>query len=191
DRDGHPLITADVTRETLARLHHQMLDILAEHVKRLEDRLTISRHYVQPPAYLMKRIQTCEKALGRRKSERSRQRELEPWRELASLIGERIRRSRNAETGRYTRRAEIAEDLSVLRRSLQEVGAERLADIDVFPVERLVRVFGLHLCALDVRQNSAFHDRALTQLLRVSGMEIDDFAGWAEDERLELLNHEL
>ena len=43
-------------------------------------------------------------------------------------------------------------------------GANRLATTHVDPLMRIVRTFGFHLAVIDVRQNSAFHDRALAQL---------------------------
>src|SRR5690606_29724373 len=86
---------------------------------------------------------------------------------------------------------ELASDLSLLRDWLFAVGAGRLAEADVMPVERALDVFGFHLAALDVRQNSAFHDRALEQLLDAAGVDGAGFPSWDEARRLVLLESEL
>jgi phosphoenolpyruvate carboxylase len=42
-----------------------------------------------------------------------------------------------------------------------------------------------------VRQNSAFHDRALVQLAAAGGLDIGGFEEWTEDERLAFVEREL
>lgn len=92
---------------------------------------------------------------------------------------------------RYQLAEELAADLRLLRDSLIEAGAKRLALADVVPVLRTVQVFGFHLASLDIRQNSAFHDLALEQLMAAAGMTESGFSGWGEERRLAFLNQEL
>jgi phosphoenolpyruvate carboxylase len=54
-----------------------------------------------------------------------------------------------------------------------------------------LEVFGFHLAQLDIRQNSVFHAKALTQLLGASGISADDWEDWSEAERLRFLEKEL
>jgi phosphoenolpyruvate carboxylase len=54
-----------------------------------------------------------------------------------------------------------------------------------------VQTFGFHLAALDIRQNSQFHEQAVAQLMSAAGMNGEDFLEWEESERLEFLNREL
>jgi len=92
----------------------------------------------------------------------------------------------------YRHPRELIADLERLRTALVEVGAGRLARHDVDPVIRAVATFGFHLAALDIRQNSAFHDRALAQLLERAGAdEAATFASWPEPDRRALLQREL
>ncbi|TVR08642.1 MAG: phosphoenolpyruvate carboxylase, partial [Planctomycetota bacterium] len=93
--------------------------------------------------------------------------------------------------GRYRHPRELADDLATLVGSLRAVGADRLVTVEVLPVQRLVASFGFHLAALDVRQNSSFHDQAMAQLLTAAGIDGADFADWEEDRRLALLTSEL
>lgn len=68
---------------------------------------------------------------------------------------------------------------------------ENLAADIVFPAERAVACFGFHLAKLDIRQNSAFHDKALTQILKANGEQDFDFENWDEEKRLTFLNRQL
>jgi len=86
---------------------------------------------------------------------------------------------------------ELDEDLALLDETLEDVGAVRLADSAVWPVRRALDVFGFHLAALDIRQNSKFHDEAIVQILAAIGQPAPDFGEWEESRRLEFLNREL
>src|SRR3546814_8241801 len=55
---------------------------------------------------------------------------------------------------------------------------------------RAVEVFGFHLATLDMRQNSAVHERVLAELLAASGV-CADYRALSEAERVALLAAEL
>jgi len=76
-------------------------------------------------------------------------------------------------------------------RSLVSIDAGSVASGDVAPVYRIVQTFGFHLGRLDIRQNSRFHDLALSQLMTAAGLDGRAFLEWSEPERLEFLNREL
>jgi phosphoenolpyruvate carboxylase len=68
--------------------------------------------------------------------------------------------------------------------------AERSGGSTLSRLIRAVETFGLHLAALDLRQNSDVHERVVGELLRVAGAE-PDYAGLEEDDRVALLRREL
>ena len=82
-------------------------------------------------------------------------------------------------------------DLLFLRETLIEVGAGRIARAELDPLLRFLRTFGFHMAVLDIRQNSAFHDKAIGQLLAATGQDDADFAHWDESRRLGFLDSEL
>jgi phosphoenolpyruvate carboxylase len=68
----------------------------------------------------------------------------------------------------------------------------RLAERFIRPIQRKFEAFGFHLAELDIRQNSAFHDKAAAQILDAAGVEnAATFAEWNEAERVEFLTREL
>jgi phosphoenolpyruvate carboxylase len=122
----------------------------------------------------------------------------EPWRQYVNLLvarlpivppanGARVRPARWT----YTHPRELQDDLRALDASLRAVGAARIAATEVQPIVRLVQTFGFHLASVDVRQNSAFHARALVQLAAAGGLDIGRYEEWTEDERLAFLEREL
>ena len=65
-------------------------------------------------------------------------------------------------------------------------------DLYVRPVLRLVNSFGLHLARLDVRQNSAAYDLALSQMMEAAGIrDGQNFGTWSLEKKLHFLNQEL
>ncbi|MBJ7392691.1 MAG: phosphoenolpyruvate carboxylase, partial [Chthoniobacterales bacterium] len=197
DRDGHPGVTAEVTAENLERLRVNALVVVRQQLAGLAEQLSLSSWMQAPPALLVEGTARLESALGDGKPAASRLGE--PWRWYVELMVARLPLEESPgqlarlcqEEGRYVHAAEVIADLDRLHTSLTEIGAARLAESDVQPVRRALEVFGLHLAQLDIRQNSVFHAKALSQLLGASGISADDWEDWSETERLRFLEKEL
>jgi len=188
DRDGHPFVTDDVTRQTLEELRHAALDVLATGVQRLAGQLTMSHHEQKPTAKLLETLARLNDELS--SGEILENHPEEPWRQLSLLIHKKIVRS--SENKGYTLPYELRADLVVLEKALIAIGARRIALAEVLPVIRLVDVFGFHGAVLDVRQNSHFHDLAFAQMLEAAGLaEHKNFVQMNQKERLPLLTAEL
>jgi phosphoenolpyruvate carboxylase len=198
DRDGHPLVTADVTRQTLDDLRLHGLLLLQRQLVALGRQSSLSDRLEPPPTALRDYVRRLQDEAGERGQAVQHEPD-ETWRQLVGLIlarlpldsvypeGGRLRSG----AGRYQRAAELLADLRLLADSLTAVGAWRVADAAVGPVIRSVETFGFHLAALDIRQNSAFHDLAIAQLQAAAGLEHADFSRWTEERRLEFLDREL
>jgi phosphoenolpyruvate carboxylase len=199
DRDGHPGVTAEVTAETLERLRANALVVLHRQLTALAERLPLSE-WIQPaPARLSELRDRAVDLLGEAARPILRMHPGEPWRQTVELMAARLPVEVHPgqlaqvrdEPGRYRRPAELDADLQTLQTSLVEAGAVRLADHDVAPVRRVLATVGFHLAHLDIRQNSAFHDRALRQLLCAAGIDASQWEEWTETERLRLLEREI
>jgi phosphoenolpyruvate carboxylase len=192
DRDGHPLVTADVTRDALEQLRSNALDLLHEQLTSLAMRISLSDRLQPPSSELLARVETIAGQLGPVGEQALRRNPHEPWRQFVNLMLARLPDpvSATPEPG-YQTPAELEADLCLLHDALQFAGAGRLAVADVQPLLRSVQTFGFHLAVLDVRQNSAFHDRAVAQLLEAGGIADHDFPAWDESKRLGFLNEEL
>jgi phosphoenolpyruvate carboxylase len=192
DRDGHPLVTAEVTRTTLGELRRGALRLLDERLATLGRELSVSATAVSTPAALLRALDAAREALGPEAERVLGRNRGEPWRQLVGAMRARLPKA-DAPPGvrTYASAAALIDDLIACEATLAEAGAAPLAHAYVRPVRRIAESFGFHLAVLDVRQNSAFHERALTQLLRASGAEDVDYAAWSEEQRLAFLRAEL
>ncbi len=206
DRDGHPGVTHAVTRRTFGELRRGAIQSHSKMLLRLSDRLSLSSYVQTPPDELVARVEELAKAHPNAYEEITTRHPNEPWRHLALLMrvhlppppgkpgrgeGESAASGENRKVF-YPDAPAFADDLKLLREALRPVGASRLAAADVSPALRRVGVLGFHLGKLDVRQNSDYHDRAFSQLLKAAGFDdADSWAEWPEERRLELLNREL
>ena len=195
DRDGHPLVTAEVTRQTFAEMRECALHVLHQKLQDLAQSLPLSSHFQKPSPKLSQALARLGESQPIAQLEISRQYPDEPWRQLVLLMQQRLpiqtSIKQNPPEAFYQSPEELDSDLALLADILQEAGAGRLAAKIVWPVRRALDVFGFHLAALDIRQNSQFHDIAFSQILAASGFKDCDFANWNESRRLEFLNQEL
>jgi phosphoenolpyruvate carboxylase len=200
DRDGHPFVTAKVTGETLQELRLNALLVIHRQLETLAEALPLSSHFQKASPELLDRVTVLRKELGPLGEQIIARFPGEPWRQLVLLMQGRLPlqlgaadRAWIAESGvRYQRAEEVSADLSILEQSLAEVGGQRLIRETVWPVLRILDVFGFHLAQLDIRQNSRTHDLAMAQLLKAAGVpDGENFPDWSEEKRLELLRREL
>lgn len=199
DRDGHPGVTAEVTRETLERLRANALVVHHRNLSELAEKLTLTTWMQPAPPALRGAIAEMANALGEAAAPILMAHGEEPWRQLVELMLARL--PVDASTGQvaqlragaayYSHAHELAADLAKLHQFLVEAGASGLAHMDVEPVQRALEVFGFHLAKLDIRQNSAFHARALGQLMGAAGLDGSQWEEWSEPERLRFLEREL
>lgn len=199
DRDGHPFVSDQVTSSTFKDLRLNALHVLYQHMDQMIERLSLS-HFIQKPTLEMTSVMTrLSEELGERASRLLGSYPEEPWRQFALLIQAKLPLERGTgdrlqileREGSYTHPDQMKEDVRALYRSLVEIGAERIADSEVRPLIRLIQVFGFHSAVLDIRQNSQFHDIALSQLMDAAGLNGKGFLTWNEEKRLQFLNQEL
>ena len=195
DRDGNPFVTADSLRTATARASEAILASHAAALHALGAELSISsEHAPVDPAVL---------ALAEASGDAAESRSDEPYRRALSGIYARIAATHarlagkplprpGALTGKpYADPAALRADLVTLARGLAAAGGGALASGGALGrLIRSVETFGFHLATLDLRQNSAVHERTVAELLEVAGVEAD-YAALGEGARVELLRREL
>ena len=199
DRDGHPGVTAEITRETLEGLRANALLVHHRNLTKLAGKLTLTTWMQSPPRALREGIGRLADALGELAAPILTAHLEEPWRQFVGLMLARLpvelapgqRAQLREGAAFYQHSAELAADLAMLHAALVESGAQRLAVSDVEPVQRALEVFGFHLAHLDIRQNSAFHAKALMQLMGAAGLDGSQWDEWSENDRLRFLEREL
>ena len=198
DRDGNPFVDADVLREALATQAEKALNHYIAEAWALRKELSF--------AALLVKVTPQLQALADSSPDVSAHRADEPYRLALASIQARLAATYEALLGRkhtgamssavrgaaaaYARVEDFAADLMVIARSLETHGAGALAQGRLGALLRAARAFGWTLAPLDLRQNSAVHERVVAQLLAVAhpGM---DYLALDEDGRVALLLKEL
>ena len=199
DRDGHPLVDAEVTQGTLRDMRLNALLVIHRHLGALAERLPLSSNFQRTPQILNEALALLSAETSEAAKEIALRYSDEPWRQYVLLLQSKLpiktglagNLDISLSDSKYRMPGELDEDLALLSTSLLEVGAGRLAFHAVWPVRRALDVFGFHLAALDIRQNSAFHDKAISQILAATGHSRPDYENWTEEERVAYLNEEL
>ena len=186
DRDGHPFVTAEVTRNTLQELRLQAVKLFRRELATVAQELTVSAPAHPASESLTHRIDELAKFLREEGKYILGRNPEEPWRAFGYLLRARL------ENDDAVTVEQLEADLELMNDSLVAIGAKRLAGRVVQPVIRKLKTFGLHLAELDVRQNSEFHDKAMSQLLQAASVEDgENFGDWPEEKRVAFLSEEL
>ncbi len=195
DRDGNPFVTAETLNMATSRNAAAVLGHYADAVHGLGAELSVSSGLAPVP-------QAVE-ALAEASGDNAPSRRDEPYRRAlsgiyarvcatyASIVGKAPPRPSALRGEAYATPADFRRDLLVIANGLSASGEGQLVGIGALGrLIRAVEVFGFHLATLDMRQNSAVHERVLAELLKVSGVE-GDYLALDEEARVALLRREL
>lgn len=198
DRDGHPYVTADITEMALRELRASALRVQRRSLETLAHQLPLSVLFQPVPPILQSLMNRLATELRGQPGtevdyilERNRE---EPWRSAVYLMRAKVLLAMEQpdSAAAYHVPAELLADLNIIAESLQANGAQALVRELIVPFRRQIAAFGFHSAALDVRQNSAFHEKALSQLLAMAGVENGaNFASWTVAEKRAFLEKEL
>ncbi|MEM9895163.1 MAG: phosphoenolpyruvate carboxylase [Bacteroidota bacterium] len=199
DRDGHPLVTAEVTKYTLLQLRLNAFVIIKRKMSLLVQRLSFACPIDELPPNARSRIEEMVAELGSKGPVYLERNKGEAFRQFVNLmIGKLpVEMMRGHATqladiqGAYVHSGQLIADLKILQEALIAYGAQSTAYDNVVNAIMLVQTFGFHLAAVDIRQNSAFHDKAVEQLLEAAQIPDRNYSEWSEEKRLEFLNEEL
>jgi phosphoenolpyruvate carboxylase len=193
DRDGNPFVTAEVMRGTLRLQSSRVMNFYLEELHVLGSELSLAAHLADVSEEL--------RALAKRSPDTSPHRSGEPYRLAVSGIYARLTataarlevettRRPVGEAASYTSVKEFKADLDVLDRSLIANNSGVIARGRLRLLRRAVDCFGFHLARLDMRQNSAVHERTVAELLDAAtpGMS---YLALGEEARVALLASEL
>jgi len=194
DRDGNPFVVAE-TLQYASRVQASLvlLHYLSE-IHQLGAELSLSNRLVAPTERLLALAAAAQDSNPHRGEEPYRQALTGIYARLAATAEELADctppRAPHAVLPPYQAPAELLADLDVIAESLATHGAEQLAAGRLRLLRRAVGVFGFHLAALDLRQNSDVHAEVVGELLARAGVH-SDYAALDEAQRVRLLIAEL
>lgn len=165
DMDGNPNVGAATIATTLARQRELVLAAYQRDIHKLEDLLSQSLSRVAVSDAVIARIKRYRELLpGGVEKLHPRHADM-PYRNLLTLMAERLRATTQDEPCGYPDAARFVADIELIHHSLLANRGEHAGDFAVMRLLRRARCFGFHLASLDLRQDSAMHDIALAGLL--------------------------
>ncbi|MEN2787713.1 phosphoenolpyruvate carboxylase [Sphingomonas qilianensis] len=194
DRDGNPFVTADSLRAALAKASEAVLDYYLDAVNALGAELSISTDIAEADAEV--------RALAEASGDTAASRSDEPYRRALSGVYARLAATHVVLTGKpaprpatlkgapYPDPQALRDDLVIIARALRHDGGALASSGALGRLIRAVETFGFHLATLDLRQNSAVHERVVAELLKVAGVE-PAYLALDEPARVRLLRAEL
>ena len=199
DRDGHPLVTAKVTRDTLLKFRLEAFQVIKKELNALQKNLSFNCIVIQ----LDSKFQNSYNHLLNEYREFTGHPKIdypnEAFKQYLSFLiaklpvtayeGEAIAVLEVSNSYKYP--VTLIKDLEILQNGLKGYGASAIASADVNEIIRIVNTFGFHLAKLDIRQNSRFHELALSQLMDAAQLDGEAFLSGSESERISFINREI
>ena len=195
DRDGNPFVTAETMVMATRRNAAAVLGHYIDAVHGLGAELSVSASLAAVP--------DAVEALAEASGDTAPSRRDEPYRRAlsgiyarlcatyAQIVGKAPPRPSALKGESYATPADFRRDLVIIANGLSANSQGQFGGIGALGrLIRAVEVFGFHLATLDMRQNSAVHERVLAELLKVSGV-CADYLALDEAARVALLTAEL
>ena len=176
DRDGNPNVTTDVTLQTLTTLRATARQIYLEEVGELADNLTQDTSLFGASAEIDTPPDTADDGDRLFPGERYRAR--------LRRIGQKL------EADKYRSSRDFLKDLLQVQNSLKAHGGVRVALGAVQRLIRKVRLFGLHLVPLEVREDANLHRAALDEIFDYYDISAN-YGLMSEAEKQALLTEEI
>ncbi len=197
DRDGNPFVTANVTKQTLLRHAVFILELYKNDTARLIKRFSHSVWKTKVSDELMKSLEEDRGTVPDYPNFEIRNPH-EPYRIKFAVIQSRIAARLEAlekvlppdqwPGHGYRNVGSLLDDLMIIRRSLEQNGGSRAAEMWIRSFEFRVKTFGFHLAKLDFRENSDVLERAMDEISRLTGagsyieMTEAERCSWLQDE---------
>jgi phosphoenolpyruvate carboxylase len=193
DRDGNPFVTATTLTEAFRLQSRRTLLHCLNELHLLGGELPLDGRNI--------RVSRALEKLAAASPDHSPHRANEPYRRAIAGIYARLAATgrelvqlnaprRTAEAAAYRDVAEFQADLDIVDQSLRNNGSAVLAHGRLRHLRRAVDVFGFHLATIDLRQNSAVHERTVEELFAKQDQSIR-YRELSEEARIDLLLKQL
>ncbi len=199
DRDGHPLVTAEVTQKTLVKLRSKAFHVIHDALVELQKNLSFYSSESQVNKAFQDHYNHLSNEINSHLGHLKIKHPNEAFKQYLAFLIAKLPKSRTItevleireEKISYKYPTEIIKDLEILQSGLIAFGASEIAFTDVNEIIRIVKTFGFHLAKLDIRQNSRYHEEAIMQLMQAVQLDGEAFVNSNENERVSFITKEL
>ena len=190
DRDGHPFITVDITKETLLNNKRQIINLYQNDLDLLYTSLSSSLNISKASRSLEQSINSDISLFDKDFSDNILRDPSEIYRAKIFQISYKLKRTVNSEEFGYKKSSEFVDDLETIYESLSKNKGKIIADTVVLPLIYKVKTYGFRLVALDIRQNASLIKEAVSELLSYSEV-VENYSLLPEVQKVNLLTKEI
>lgn len=186
DRDGHPYVTEQITRETLLNNKRQIINLYLQDLELLYTYLSTSSIIIPSDKELIESVKKDSLLLKVKKTDGLMRDPSEIYRSKLYLISRKLLKTLSDEKGSYQNIEEFLDDLHLIYRSLCNNKGKIIAENRVLPFIYKVRTFGFNFVSIDIRQNSSFLRLAVNDITKYTGLK-EKFSSLDEENKIEYL----
>jgi phosphoenolpyruvate carboxylase len=194
DRDGNPFVSAVTLEYSVRKMAELAIDHYLGEIEALGDALSLSDELVPVSKALAALAASGAHGFEQKSDELYRLALARCYRRLATtremLLGRTSLGPVYGETEAYGSASELSDDLTIIADSLTANGSGDLAEGRLAQLREAITSFGFHFGIMDIRQNSAVHQRVVAELLREAKI-CPDYESLPEAQRVALLVGEL
>ncbi len=203
DRDGHPGVTADITRETVSWLRREAISFHLRACETLFETLSISNRQTRMDDRLATSISSATSQSSALKDELASLPPDELCRQWLAVIRWRLKQTQqvslgetaadetaDATTNAYSSARALAADVNLLIQSLEGNVTQSRITRELHAWLEQIGTFGFHFARLDVRQNAKVYTDVMDSIFRHCGY-CDHWKTLNEAERIALLERTL
>ncbi|HSM11542.1 MAG TPA: phosphoenolpyruvate carboxylase, partial [Lysobacter sp.] len=165
DMDGNPNVGAETVAASLAGQRALVLAAYRRDLSSLAELLSQSLSRVGVSEEVLERLEEYRRLLPKAAAKLPPRHADMPYRNLLVLMTARLWATVHEEPGAYPDAATLLADIDRIGDSLRSHRGEHAGGFAVRRLRRRVVCFGFHLASLDLRQDAAVHDAALSALL--------------------------
>lgn len=200
DRDGHPFVTPQITKETIILHKRHILNQYFQEITKLisllsssELRVTFDENFKQ---HVQQELENYEN-LANESSKKFIFNPLELFRIKLSLIGEKLLRtysavgSENPSGFLYQNVTGLLEDLRLIKSILMTQKNQTLISAYLDPFIFKVKTFGFYFAKLDIRQSSEIIQSTLGEILESSGIISGKWPDFSSQKKKKIILSEL
>jgi len=189
DRDGHPYVTADVTKDTVKKHRKTLFKLYVRDLDLLYDSLSTSLHQVGASNDLILSVEKERALLALEESNNVLRDSSEIYRTKLLFIYTKLQNTLERKNHFYQNAEEYIADLQMMYESLKENRGELIAERRILPLIYKAKTFKFHLLALDIRQNASLLRRAINEIFEHAEVQ-QNFSSLAEEEKIRILTEQ-
>ena len=190
DRDGHPFVTVDITKETLIGSKKQIISLYQRDLENLYSILSSSLNETSVSKKLINSISNDSKLLGMNDDNSILRDPSEMYRSKLLLISYKLEETKKNSLLGYKNSEEFIDDLYIVYDSLIENKGKSIAEVTMLSMIYKAKTFGFRLTSLDIRQNASLIQAAVNEIFSFAEVQ-NNFSLLSEEDKTKLLTKEI